>query len=212
GISSIPSRPANPFCTAWQISCPCYGYRRGPDQAMVPGRHLPARTICRIVPAPSTRAFCERSENGDRRPARIWATKRRSPPWTRSGNSRLRPALYRCDLTLPGADLFQAFGAHVVLCDSFGFEKNSQTTDCGICDLYQRPLARGLPICGRYSSSRGSIPCMNACRKWTTRGKTSALSASLLHCAIIPIAISEMPINLREIKNHYMKYREDLCR
>jgi len=39
-----------------------------------------------------------------------------------------------------------------------------------------------------------------------------SLQASLLQRAIIPIAISEMPINLREIKNHYMKYREDTCR
>jgi len=40
-------------------------------------------------------------------------------------------------------------------------------------------------------------------------GKSHAYRSSpglLLRCAIIPIAISKMAINLWEIKNHYMKY------
>jgi hypothetical protein len=49
----------------------------------------------------------------------------KSPPLARSGNSRLRPVLDGGDLTLPGMDLFPAFGTNALYATALASTKTA---------------------------------------------------------------------------------------
>jgi hypothetical protein len=66
---------------------------------------------------------------------------------------------------------------------------------------------------GALPAAVSAAPCRSAaCLRLGQKAARHVAASLIAALPIIPIAISKMPINLREIKNHYMKYREDLCR